>query len=256
MKISVVTVCFNSERTIGDTIESFLFQDHADKELVIVDGGSTDRTLSIVDRFPQDQIFVQSERDAGIYDAMNKGLRRFTGDAVGFLNSDDRYADRRALTRLSGALSDVDIAFGDLNIVTGSDRPRVIRHWRTTPFYKGAFLRGWMPPHPTFYIRRAVVEAVGEFNLIYRVAADYDYMLRAMEHFDFKSTAINEILVEMRLGGKSTDGLKIYAVANFESLRSRQHWLGVGFVDQALLTKPLGKVTQFFARKSEAPDAV
>jgi glycosyltransferase involved in cell wall biosynthesis len=255
MKISVVTVCFNSERTIGSTLDSFFAQDHDDKELVVVDGGSTDQTLEIVGRYPRDRIILRTEADEGIYDAMNKGLQLFTGDAVGFLNSDDRFADREALSRIAQAFEQNDVVFGHLNMVS-EQKKSVIRRWRSTPFTKGAFMRGWMPAHPTFYVRRPVVEAVGPFNVAYTVAADYDYMLRALELHDFRSALIDTVQIEMRTGGKSTTGLKVYAIANFEALRSRQRWLGAGPVDRALISKPFSKVSQFFTRESEKSNAL
>jgi glycosyltransferase involved in cell wall biosynthesis len=244
LKISVVTVCFNSAATVGRTLESFFAQDHADKELVVVDGGSRDATLEIVRSFPSDGVRVISEPDRGIYDAMNKGLAAFTGDVVGFLNSDDRFKDAGALSAVAAALADSDIAYGDLDFVRCHETREVTRRWRTSPWRKGAFRHGWMPAHPTFYCRRAVVEAVGPFDLRYRVAADYDHMLRAMELHDFKAAPTGRVLVEMLQGGESTSGLKSHLHHNLEALDSRRRWLGAGLVDYALFAKPLRKLPQ------------
>ncbi|MEJ0067153.1 MAG: glycosyltransferase family 2 protein [Caulobacteraceae bacterium] len=190
MKISVVTVCRNSAKTIGRTLESFFAQDHEDRELIVVDGASTDETLSIVKSFPADRMTLISEPDAGLYDAMNKGLRTFTGDAVGFLNSDDRFHDHRALSAIAAGLEDADIVYGDLDVVAPDDEGRVVRRWRSTPFRPGAFRYGWMPPHPTFYCRRPVVKRTGLFDPRYRIASDYDFMLRAMELGGFTSARV------------------------------------------------------------------
>lgn len=250
MKISVVTVCFNAERTIAHTVESFLAQDHPHKELLVIDGASRDGTLRVLERFADPRITVRSERDRGLYDAMNKGLRLFSGDVVGFLNADDRYCDKAALSSIAEALARADMVSGDLDFVTDHAEGRVLRRWRGTPYAKGGFRRGWMPAHPTFYMRRRVAEAVGEFDLAYRIAADYDYMLRAYELQSFTSAHIGRVLVHMMAGGESTAGLKSYVRSNLESLRSRRRWLGAGFVDYALVAKPLRKLGQFAVRSS------
>lgn len=244
MKISVVTVCFNSAATIGGTLESFFAQEHEEKELVIVDGGSGDDTLKIVHGFSGASVIVISEPDRGIYDAMNKGLKAFTGDAVGFLNSDDRFADRQALGAIAETMAGNHIAFGDLDIVRCHQKRDVVRRWRTGAWRKGAFRQGWMPAHPTFYCRREVVETVGPFDLRYRVAADYDHMLRALELHDFRAAPVGRVLVQMLHGGESTSGLKSHLHHNLEALDSRRRWLGAGPVDYALFAKPLRKVSQ------------
>ena len=244
MKISVVTVCRNAASTIGYALESFFAQRHADKELIIVDGDSTDKTLKVIGSFPTDGVTLISEPDRGLYDAMNKGLAAFTGEAVGFLNADDRFADELALSTLADGLERADIVFGDLDFVA-SHRPRqVVRRWRTGPYVRGAFRRGWMPAHPTFYCRRQVVEAVGAFDLRYRTAADYDYMLRSLELRDFKAAAIGRVLVDMQHGGRSSAGLRASIHHNLEALDSRRRRLGAGLVDYALFAKPLGKIRQ------------
>jgi glycosyltransferase involved in cell wall biosynthesis len=251
VKISVVTVSYNAARTIGHTLESFFEQTHPDKELLVIDGGSSDETLQIVRAFEGAR--VVSEPDRGLYDAMNKGLRLFTGEAVGFLNADDRYADRGVLADVNEALAQADIAYGDLDFVDSHDDGHVVRSWRGKPFAAGAFRRGWMPPHPTFYARRAVVEAVGEFDLSMKISADYDFMLRAMELNGFSSRFLPRVMIRMLTGGASTAGLSSYLRGNLEALRARRRWLGSGLIDTALLTKPLGKVGQFLAGPAARP---
>jgi glycosyltransferase involved in cell wall biosynthesis len=248
MKMSVVTVSYNTAATIGYTLESFLLQDHPDKELLVIDGASKDDTLRVVERFGSDQIRVVCEPDTGLYDAMNKGLGLFTGDAVGFLNADDRYNDARVLSDIAAGLCDVDIVYGDLDFVADHQDSAVVRTWRGTPWRKGSFRRGWMPAHPTFYVRRGVVETVGRFDTSLRIAADYDYMLRAMELGDFRSRLLSRTMVQMMTGGASTSGLRGYLKSNLEALRARRRWLGSGIIDTALLAKPLGKIGQFIAR--------
>ena len=247
MKISVVTVCFNSAKTIGYAIESFLHQRHPDKELIVIDGASTDETLGIVRSFGGAPIVIMSEPDHGMYDAMNKGLAAFSGDAVGFLNSDDRFKDAQALGHVAAGVEEADIVYGNLDFVSDHASGRVVRRWRSSRFHKRSFVNGWMPPHPTFYVRRKVIDAVGRFDLRYRMASDYDFMLRCMELHDFRIAFVDRVLVDMMQGGM-TSGVKAYVRTNFEALRSRQIWLDAAPLDRALVAKPLRKLGQFWAR--------
>lgn len=250
MMISVVTVAWNAAGTIRHSIESFLAQTHDEAELLIIDGASTDATVGIARSYDDPRIRIVSEPDRGLYDAMNKGLRLFRGDAIGFLNSDDAYADERVLADIAAALGEHDAVMGNLDFVENHETRRVLRQWRGSPFRPGAFRRGWMPAHPTFYIRRALAERTGEFDTGYRIAADYDFMLRALELSEppVRTVHLDRVMVNMMAGGASTAGLRSYLRGNLESLRSRRAWLGSGVIDRALLAKPLGKVGQFMAR--------
>ncbi|MER8603915.1 glycosyltransferase [Mesorhizobium sp. M1156] len=244
MKVSVLTVCWNSAATIKHTIDSFFAQDHADKELVVVDGGSSDETLAIVRSYPQDHIRLISESDNGMYDALNKGLRLYTGDAVGMLNSDDCFHDLAALGRISEALEQADIVHGDLDFVEDHLTKRVVRRWRAAPRPAKGFRTGWMPAHPTFYVKRKVADTVGAFDLRLKVASDYDWMLRAVELYGFRIAATNHVLVDMMVGGASTRSLASHIGHNLEALRSRRRWLGSGPLDYALVAKPARKLGQ------------
>jgi len=244
MRISVVTVCRDAAPTIGETLESFFRQSHPDKELLVVDGGSTDGTLEIVRSFEREGLTAISEPDRGIYDAMNKGLGAFGGDAVGFLNADDRFHDPDALAVLAAALANADVCYGDIDYIGGVRRDRIVRRWRSTTWRRGGFRTGWMPAHPTFYCRRRVVETVGRFDLRYRLAADYDFMLRALELGDFSAARIDRVLVDMDAGGRTSASLEARLRHNFEALASRRRWLGAGLIDYALFAKPLGKASQ------------
>jgi len=237
MKISVVTACYNSEATIAWTIQSFLSQTHPHKELLIVDGASTDRTLEIARGFANPEIRIVSERDHGIYDAMNKGLRLYTGDAVGFLNSDDTFHDTDALSRIAGGLKKADAVHGGVVFVRSHETKRIMRTWKGESFKRGQFRWGWLPPHPTFYIRRSLVEKIGEFDLSYASAADYDYMLRALELHAESTAYVPGPLVDFLAGGASS-GLKRVVLANFGCLRSRREHLGAPFLDLAFFLKP------------------
>ena len=250
MKISVVTVARNSAATIRWTIESFLAQTWTNSELILIDGVSTDGTVTIAEAYCDPRIRIVSEPDRGLYDAMNKGLRLFRGDAVGFLNSDDRYHDAHVLAAIAEALAGSDAVTGDLDFVSDHETRRVLRRWRGTAFRPGAFREGWMPAHPTFYLRRALAERTGMFDTRYRIAADYDYMLRALEGAGaaVRVAHLDRVMVDMMAGGASTAGVASYMRGNLESLRARRTWLGAGIVDLALVTKPFGKIGQFIRR--------
>jgi glycosyltransferase len=244
MKISTVTVCRNSQATIARAVESFLRQNHPDKELLVIDGGSTDSTVEIVRRFGNDSIRVISEMDRGIYDAMNKGLANFTGAAVGFLNSDDVYHDEHALARIAQALESADAVYGNLVMVTDHATGAVVREWNSGEFTPGAFREGWMPPHPTFYVRRELAARTGIFDLSYRISADYDFMLRALELQRARVAHIPHVLVDFLVGGMSTTGPGAVIRGNLECLRARRRHLGAPWLDAALFMKPLQKLRQ------------
>ena len=245
MRLSVVTVCRNAAATIGETLASFFNQTHPEKQLIVIDGASTDETLSVVRDYACSQLTIISETDRGLYDAMNKGLGVFDGEAIGFLNADDRFHDGQVLAGVAVALEHADVCYGGLDYVDFGERERIVRRWRATPWRRGAFRRGWMPAHPTFYCRREVVEQVGRFDLRYRLAADYDFMLRALELNDFRAVHIPRVLVDMGAGGLSSASVSARLRHNFEALASRRRWLGAGLVDYALFAKPLGKASQF-----------
>lgn len=248
MKISVLTVCFNAERTIGRTIKSFLEQDHPDREMIVIDGASSDGTLDVVHSFSSGRIRIVSEPDRGMYDALNKGLKLYTGDAVGVLNADDCYHDASVLARIATSLGQADVVHGHLDFVDACGK--VTRRWRADPRPARGFSTGWMPAHPTFYVTRRVVDAVGEFDLTLATASDYDWMLRALELNGFASSIIDHVMVDMALGGKSTASLASHIRHNLEALAARRRWLGSGPLDYALFAKPARKLGQFVALRA------
>lgn len=251
MKISVLTVCRNAERTLPRTIASFLAQDYPEKEMIIVDGASTDGTLAAARSFQGPEIRILSEPDRGMYDALNKGLGLYEGDAVGVLNADDQYHDAHVLSRISGALGGRDAVHGDL--VFRDATGRIVRRWHGAPRPRRGFAAGWMPAHPTFYVRRRVAEAVGAFDLSLPTAADYDWMLRAVEIHGARLTHVPHVLVDMAMGGRSTSSLGAHLRHNLEALAARRRWLGAGVVDWALIAKPASKLTQFAWPKGAQP---
>lgn len=250
MKISVVTVCYNSQATIAWTIRSFLAQSYPHKELLIIDGASTDRTLEIARGFTHPGIKIVSEPDSGIYDGMNKGLQLYTGDAVGFLNSDDTFHDTDALRRIAAGIQTAEAVHGGLVFVKDHETKKIVRTWKGEPFKRGQFRWGWLPPHPTFYIRRSLVEKTGAFDLSYGSAADYDYMLRAMELHADSSAYVPGLLVDFKVGGESA-GIRSVLRANLACLNSRQKHLGAPPLDLAFFLKPgIKAFTQLEWRKN------
>ncbi|MDI1266342.1 MAG: glycosyltransferase family 2 protein [bacterium] len=238
MKISVVTAAYNSQETIAYTIESFLAQSHADKEMLVIDGVSHDDTVKIVESFKSPQIRLLSEKDAGVFDAMNKGLHLFQGDAVGFLNSDDTFHDTGVLEAIAQAMQDADIVYGDLNMVTDHRTKRIVRSWRGGNFHRRySYQLGWGPPHPSFYMRKEVARKVGDHDLSYITTADYDYMLRALALNDFRVSYLPRVFVDFQIGGISTKDWGVTIRGNLECLRSRRQHLRAPFIDAALFLR-------------------
>lgn len=180
MKISVITATYNCVNTIDDCLASVQGQSHPDVEHIVVDGASTDGTIAVVESRHDCRGSLVSEPDNGIYDALNKGIARARGDVVGFLHADDLYADTGVLARIAAAFADpaVEAVYGDLVYVRKEDTGKVVRYWRSRPFFRRQLAWGWMPPHPTFYVRRELYQRFGAFDTTYRIAADYDCMLR------------------------------------------------------------------------------
>ncbi len=205
MRISIVTVCYNSVETLGDTVRSVLGQAGVDAEHVIVDGGSTDGTAELVAGYNGQIAKFISEPDEGIYDAMNKGLRMATGEIVGCLNADDVYADDQVLCEVADAIQSqgLDAVYGDLLYVRRDDGEKVVRYWKAGPYLPGAFRVGWVPPHPTFFCRRELFERLGYYDPQYRIAGDFELMLRLMEKNRIRTGYLQRPLVRMRVGGRA-----------------------------------------------------
>ena len=215
--VTVITVCFNSDRSIKDTLQSIASQSYKNIEHFIVDGASTDRTLEIIRAWRGHPVRLISEPDKGIYDAMNKGLALASGEVVGFLNSDDFYADSLVLEKIANTFHDetVQASYADLVYVT-QDNSRVVRYWKSKPFTKGDFAKGWCPAHPTFYVRKSVIEHLGLFDQTYKLAADMEFMMRYLERGQVRAAYIPHVLVRMRLGGATNLSWKNIAQQNKE----------------------------------------
>lgn len=250
MKVSIVTAVYNNCDTIAQAIESVFSQQHADIELIVVDGASTDGTREVLARYSSKIAVLVSEPDQGIYDALNKGIGLATGDIVGFLHSDDLLADEAAITRVVACMKDstVDAVYGDLVYVRKNDPAQVVRAWRAGPFNRTSLARGWMPPHPTFYARRSVYERLGNFDTTFRIAADYDCMLRFLKA-GICVSYIPHLQVRMRVGGASNRSLANIVRKSREDFRAlRKNEIGAVV---ALVCKNLRKLPQFFFRSDE-----
>lgn len=229
MKISIVTTTYNSEKTLKDTIESVLAQDYENFEHIIVDGVSKDNTLAIIKEYEpkyNGKLRYLSEPDKGIYDAMNKGIKLASGDAIGFLNSDDFYTTPKTLSLIVKGLESNFVVYGNLIFVDAENTSKIVRKWIGSEYPINGFHKGWHPAHPTFYARKECFDKLGGFNLDFEISADFELMLRFLEKGKFSSKYMPETLVSMRMGGASTGSLKNIIKGNKNVLRAfRQNGL-------------------------------
>jgi glycosyltransferase involved in cell wall biosynthesis len=249
MKVSLITVSFNSEETIEDTFLSVFSQKDIDLEYIVVDGGSKDNTLAIIEKYKDRIDLFISEKDEGIYDGMNKGLKMATGDVIGILNSDDVLAGDTILSEVLKTFerSNADGVYGDLVYVSRDDLFKVTRKWISGNYKDGDFKMGWMPPHPTFYVKKEVYDKYGVFNLDFSSAADYEIMLRFIHKNKIKIAYLPKVMVKMRQGGQSNASLSNRLKANREDRRAWEvNGLKPGPL--TLLFKPLSKLTQFIKK--------
>jgi len=254
---SVITVCLNGVLTIEDTVGSVLRQNHELIEYIVVDGASTDGTQGLVAKYNGGVSKFVSEPDEGIYDAMNKGIRLAEGEFVAFLNADDMYADDRVISDVVAAAEagDLDAVYGDLLYVRRDDTSRVVRYWKAGEYLPGAFRLGWVPPHPTFFCRRSVFEKFGAFDANYRLAGDFELMLRFLEKHRIRVAYIPRPLVRMRVGGRANTVRGVLR-GNREILRAFAA-NGLKPAPGFFWRKPLVKVGQFLRRpKAEPPTSL
>lgn len=247
-KITLITATFNSARTLSACLASVRAQGASGLEHIVIDGGSRDGTLEVLDAHRDQISTLVSEPDNGIYEALNKGLARATGEVVGFLHADDEWADARVFQRISTAFEDpeVEAVYGDLLYVDAANPARVRRRWRAGRYSPARLALGWMPPHPTFFVRRRLYQRAGFFDPSYRIAGDYESMLRLLGAMQGRIEYIPEVLVRMRLGGTSNRSLRNLLVKSMEDYRALRS-TGVGGVG-ALAWKNLSKLPQWLRR--------
>lgn len=249
MKVSIITPAWNSEATIKDTLKSVDMQTYKDIEHLVIDGQSTDRTADIVSDFGSDKVRIVSEKDQGIYDAMNKGIGMVNGDIVGILNSDDMFNDEYTVEKVVKAFQEqcVDCVYGDIIYVDSIDTEKAIRYWKSSPFFPGAFYKGWHPPHPTFFVRKNVYEKYGVFRSDLTVSADFELMLRFLEKEKLSSFYIESVLVKMRMGGESNSSIRNIVKGNMNCMKAfKLNGLRIPLFYP--IVRLLPKVKQFFNR--------
>ncbi|MEQ9875697.1 glycosyltransferase family 2 protein [Pectobacterium brasiliense] len=248
MKVSIITATYNSAKTISDTLKSLNAQTYPDIEYIIIDGGSKDNTLSLIKSSCSRVSVIISEPDKGIYDALNKGILSATGDIVGFLHSDDFFSYPDAVKDIVDAMreSNADAVYGDLNYISSTDNDVIVRKWVSGGFDINKMKLGWMPPHPTFYMKRACYQRFGSFDLSYRISADYDSLLRYLWIHKVTVKYIPKVIINMRVGGMSNRSLSNMIMKTKEDVKAMKSnklpWLS------AVAGKNLSKIPQFFKK--------
>ncbi|HTB07189.1 MAG TPA: glycosyltransferase family 2 protein [Bacteroidia bacterium] len=245
-KVTIITVCYNNADTLESTMQSVFAQDYGNLEYIVIDGGSTDGTKTLLDKYKDKINICVSEKDAGIYEAMNKGLSRSSGDIIGFLHADDFYPAPNIISTIAKAFDDskADCIYGDLQYVDRSNTGKITRNWKAGDYTKDIFLKGWMPPHPTFFLKKKWYDEYGNYNTTFSISADYELMLRMLHKHNLTPHYIPQVLVQMRTGGTSNRSLARRITANMED---RKAWK-INKLKPGLLTlfvKPLGKIGQY-----------
>jgi glycosyltransferase involved in cell wall biosynthesis len=251
MKISIITVCYNAAATLGETLDSVAAQGYEDIEHIVVDGGSIDGTLQVLQAHGRRVSKWVSEPDRGIYDAMNKGISMATGDVVGILNADDVYADATVIEQVAKVFSDVEIdaCYADLVYVDQNDPSRIIRYWKSCIFKDGLFRKGWMPAHPTFFVRRSIYEKFGGFDLEFPRQADFELTMRFMAVRKIATVYVPKVWVRMRMGGVSNSSIRGILKGNIEAYRAclkNGIQVSLWFIPR----KMISRIPQFFRREN------
>ena len=250
MKVSIITITYNSAQTVEETIKTVVMQDYPEIEYLIIDGKSKDRTLEIVKKYDTKISKVISEKDNGLYDALNKGIAHATGDVIGMLHSDDLYSNEKVISKVMQMFDNdetLEGVYADLVFVSRKDINKPMRVWQSGEYVAGSFLKGWMPPHPTFFVRKEVYEKYGGFNTSLKLSADYELMLRFIHKHEIKIAYLKESIVKMRMGGVSNVSIFVKLKANLEDkLAWRLNGMKPGFA--TTLLKPLKKIGQYFKR--------
>jgi len=249
MKMSVITVCYKSAGTLAQTLQSIVDQDWPSVERIVIDGGSTDGTADILERFRSRLAYIVSEPDHGVYDAMNKGLALASGDVIGFLNADDVYADREVLSRVMTVMEreGLDALLGDVEFFRPEEPTRTVRRYRSSRFRPDRIAWGWMPAHPALFLHRRVYERFGLFRTDYRIAGDFEYCARIFRDNTLVYRSLPEMLVRMRTGGISTGGWRNTVLLNQEVMRAcRENGIDTNMLK--IFSKYPAKMLEFFVK--------
>lgn len=248
MKLSIITATYNSEKNIYSSLNSIFNQSYRDFEIIIVDGLSKDKTLEIVESFSNEfsKIHILSERDYGIYDALNKGIKLATGDIIGFLHSDDEFYSNTTLFEIINEFKthEIDGVYGNLNYVSDEVTPKIIRNWQSQPFNVNFLKKGWMPAHPTLFLKKEVYQKHGFFDLNFTISADYDFILRIFSDKTLKFGYLPRAITNMRIGGVSNKNLKNISIKTIEDYKAIKKNKSGNII--TLFLKNISKIKQFF----------
>ncbi len=248
MRITIITSTFNSASSIKTCLDSVVLQNYNDLEYLIIDGKSSDATLKIIKVYQKKFPFIKliSEKDFGIYDALNKGVQLASGDVIGFVHSDDFLEFNDIINDIVSMTKseNLDGVYGDLQYVDKSNTQEIIRRWKSCDFKPRLLKQGWMPPHPTLFLKREVYEKHGLFDLSYRISADYDFLLRIFKDPELKFGYLPKVITKMRVGGASNQSLKNIIKKSKEDYRAiRINNIG-NFL--TLVRKNFSKIKQLF----------
>ena len=246
MKVSIITSCFNREATIGQTIESVLSQDYPNIEFIVIDGASKDNSLKVINQYKDRISVIVSEPDKGMYEGLNKGLRLATGDIIGLLHSDDFFYNNHVISDIVKHFkkTNADFVYGDGLFVDFNNTDKVVRNWIGGSYSKWKVKHGWLPLHPTCYIKRSAIEANGLYDETYKIAADSDFLFRYLYEADLKISYLHQYIVRMRMGGLSTDSKKRKMMWEEDIRMYRSHGLNPTITK---LQKMAWKVPQFIS---------
>ncbi len=249
MKISIITATYNNETTISESLLSLYSQTYPKVEHIIIDGLSEDKTLNVIKNTPTKyQRIIISEKDNGIYDALNKGIKIATGEIIGILHADDMLANNDILEKIASIFKkeNIDALYGDLVYIAEKNPQKIIRHWKSQQFHYKLLKKGWMPPHPTLFLRKYIYEKFGLFDTSFQISADYEFILRIFTA-NIKAFYIPRVIIKMRIGGTSNKSLNNIYIKMREDLKAiKKHQIGNINV---LLKKNLSKIPQFFKSK-------
>jgi len=248
MKVSIITSVWNNKNTIEDAIKSVLSQTYKDIEYIVVDGGSSDGTIDVIKKYENKISTFVSEKDKGIYDGLNKGVELANGDIIAFLHSDDIYANENIIQDVVNMFenNDIDSIYGDLVYVDKNDTSKIFRYWKSGKYSFKKLCNGWMPPHPTFFVKKEFYDKYGKFDLEFGIAADYDFMLRMLGKYKITTMYLPKVLYKMRVGGASNRSIKNIIQKSKEDIKALRN-NGIGGY-KTLVMKNLSKIPQFFKK--------
>ena len=247
VKVSIITVCFNSEKTIRNTIKSVLNQNYPNIEYIIIDGGSQDNTLSTIESYHRSITKIVSEKDNGMYDALNKGIDLSTGDLIGILHSDDIFYSNDVVNNIVKKImiSKTDSIYGDLDYVDEYNLNKVIRKWKSGTYNQRKLLFGWMPPHPTFFIKKEIFNKYGKYDLSFGTASDYELIVRLLYKYSITCEYLPKVITKMRIGGLSNLSITNRIKAHLQDWRA---WIinDISNFPLWVLLKPIRKIHQYY----------